>query len=296
MNTARNTKTEHNVKLLYSVPNIEFCIFDTETTGTDPQKDRIVQLSAIKLYICNGQAKEKNRLNTYINPEMLMSDKVISIHGITNEFIKDYKTESEQFESIYSFFGDSPIVVGHNIGFDNNFLKTMYERYGKAFNPAVSIDTLECARDLIPYTDIENYKLQTILNNLGINAGLKFHDSMDDVMGCLRLLNAMHAEYINPSRKVGPHKNKIRIKFIKFVEGFNSIQKGTKIWSWDDEKIWYSNKYKFWVSANTDLGLVDIDDLENQVLNKLGLTLEELGRMNAKKFQSLCKPGRTTIS
>ena len=296
MNTARNTRTEHNVKLVYSIPNVDFCVFDTETTGTDPDKDRIVQLSAIKFNLSNKQITEKSRFNIYINPQMLMDDKVINIHGITNEFIKDFETESEQFEDIYNFFGDAPIVIGHNIGFDNNFLKAMYNRCGKNFNPVVSIDTLECARDLIPYTDIENYKLQTILNNLGISAGLKFHDSMDDVIGCARLLNAMYAEYMNPERNTGSHKNKIRIKYIKFVEGFNSVQRGTKIWSWDDEKIWYSNKYKFWASANTDLSLVDIDDLENQVLKKMGLTLEELGKMTTKKFQSLCKPGRTTIS
>lgn len=296
MNTARNSRTEFNIRLLFGTNGLPLYVYDTETTGKDPEKDKIVQLSAIRYIVQDGKLVENGTMNRYINPEMEMSDKVISIHGITNEFAAEQMTEEEQFRDIAEFFGEHPIVCGHNVSFDNTFMRKLYGRHGKQFVPRVSIDTVDCARDNISYKEIKDYKLQTILETLGLDTGLKFHDSMDDVRGAALLLEAMYNEYTCPEKKTGPHVNKINIRFIKFMKGFNSEQRGIWVWSYDDEKIWYSTRYKCWMSANTDLSYVDIDDLEQKVLSMLGTDLEGLGKMNEKVFESKCKPGRTTIS
>ena len=59
--------------------------FDLETTGIDVQKDRIVQISLIKIY----PDKREEVLTYLINPGMPIPAGATAIHGITNEDVKD---------------------------------------------------------------------------------------------------------------------------------------------------------------------------------------------------------------
>ena len=57
------------------------CFFDLETTGVNISKDRIVEISILKVFP-NGTEERKTWL---VNPEMQIPEEVIAIHGITNE-------------------------------------------------------------------------------------------------------------------------------------------------------------------------------------------------------------------
>lgn len=296
LTTARNTINERNVRTLFSLESPTYIVFDTETTGVNPDIDRIVQLSALKLEINEKIPKEIDRLNIYLNPEINMCDEVIKIHGITNEFAHKQKTEAEEFECIKAFFGSNPIIVGQNIDFDIRFLRNLYNRMGETFNQRVAIDTLESARDLISFKDVKNYSLKTLLEYLGISGDLSFHNSMDDVIGTQRLLVALYHEYINTQNERGPKSNTFHIKYISFWNGYNITQKGVYVTNELNEKIWFSTRYKTWISSKVEMCTVNIDKLENDVLTKMGVTLQELGKMTEKKFEQLCKHGRRTIS
>ncbi|MDE7085753.1 MAG: 3'-5' exonuclease, partial [Prevotella sp.] len=63
-------------------------IFDLETTGLDLVKDRVIQLSYIKVY---PDGKEV-RGNELINPEKTIPQEVIQLTGITNEDVKGKPT------------------------------------------------------------------------------------------------------------------------------------------------------------------------------------------------------------
>ncbi|MDR2138366.1 MAG: 3'-5' exonuclease [Tannerella sp.] len=62
--------------------------FDLETTGINISKDRIVEISLLKV-LPNGKEESKTRR---INPEMPISPEATKIHGITNEDVKDCPT------------------------------------------------------------------------------------------------------------------------------------------------------------------------------------------------------------
>ena len=62
--------------------------FDLETTGIDISKDRIVELSYLKIDI-NGNEKSKTMR---INPEMPIPPESTAIHGITDDDVKDAPT------------------------------------------------------------------------------------------------------------------------------------------------------------------------------------------------------------
>ena len=62
--------------------------FDLETTGTDISKDRIVEISYLKIDL-QGREKSKTML---INPEMPIPPQVIEIHKISDEDVKNAPT------------------------------------------------------------------------------------------------------------------------------------------------------------------------------------------------------------
>ena len=63
-------------------------IFDLETTGIDLVKDRIIQISYIKVY---PDGKEE-RGNELVNPEKPIDSAITQLTGITNEDVKDKPT------------------------------------------------------------------------------------------------------------------------------------------------------------------------------------------------------------
>lgn len=70
--------------------------FDLETTGTNIIKDRIVEISYLKVYP-NGDEDSKTRR---INPEMPIPPESTLIHGITDEDVKDCPTFKEVAKSL----------------------------------------------------------------------------------------------------------------------------------------------------------------------------------------------------
>ena len=66
-------------------------IFDLETTGLDLVKDRIIQISYIKVYP-NGK---ETRANELVNPEKVIPEVVEKLTGITNETVKQQPTFKE---------------------------------------------------------------------------------------------------------------------------------------------------------------------------------------------------------
>ena len=87
------------------------CFFDLETTGTNISKDRIVEISILKVYP-DGKEESKTWL---VNPEMKIPKEVIAIHGITDEDVKEKPTFKELAKEIHNFLKDSDLG-----GFNSN--------------------------------------------------------------------------------------------------------------------------------------------------------------------------------
>jgi len=96
-------------------------IFDLETTGFDPVKDRIIQIGIT----AHDPDKEPVRWKTLINPgvPILNSD----AHHITDEMVKDAPT----FQAIASALVPRMLNIdlgGHNVRFDVDFFRAQCER------------------------------------------------------------------------------------------------------------------------------------------------------------------------
>lgn len=124
-------------------------VLDTETTGLNPEKgDRIVEIGCVEL---ENHFPTGKTYHQYINPMRSISDEVVRVHGLTEEFLSDKPIFSEIADEFLAFVGENTPLVIHNAAFDMNFLNTELKACGK---PTLSennvIDTLLIARKKFP--------------------------------------------------------------------------------------------------------------------------------------------------
>ena len=75
-------------------------VFDIESTGTSPRKDRIIELAAIKVRV-DGTEEERCWL---FNPTVHIPEETTAIHGIADEDVKDCPTFADRAAELFDFF------------------------------------------------------------------------------------------------------------------------------------------------------------------------------------------------
>ncbi|NQX85431.1 MAG: ribonuclease H-like domain-containing protein [Flavobacteriaceae bacterium] len=91
--------------------NKPICFFDLETTGINISKDRIVEISVLKVFP-NGTQESKTWL---VNPEMEISKEVVAIHGISNEKVANEPNFKAIAKDVHNMIKDSDLG-----GFNSN--------------------------------------------------------------------------------------------------------------------------------------------------------------------------------
>ena len=90
------------------------CFFDLETTGVNVAKDRVVEISILKIFP-NGNKESKTWM---VNPEIPIPPKTIPIHGITDEKVANEPTFKQLSRDIYSMIKDSDLAGFNSDRFD----------------------------------------------------------------------------------------------------------------------------------------------------------------------------------
>ena len=90
------------------------CFFDLETTGIDITKDRIVEISILKVYP-NGNKESKTWL---VNPTIPIPKAASDVHGITDERVADEPTFKELAKQIHNMIKDSDLAGYNSDRFD----------------------------------------------------------------------------------------------------------------------------------------------------------------------------------
>lgn len=107
--------------------------FDTETTGTDPAIDRIVEISMIKISADRGVEPPKT---WRVNPGVRIPIEASEIHGITNKDVEGEPTFAQIVDDLLGFLRGCDLA-GFNIGrFDVRVLQNECARVGRAFDLA----------------------------------------------------------------------------------------------------------------------------------------------------------------
>jgi DNA polymerase III epsilon subunit-like protein len=119
------TTSEAHV-LKQSLDEAIFVVLDLETTGLNPQRNAITEVTAIKYQ--HGQ--EIDKLSTLVQPKEPIPTEVEDLTGITNDMVKNAPPLLMVMNDLLSFMGSTPIIVGHNVTFDLAFLQAKARECG----------------------------------------------------------------------------------------------------------------------------------------------------------------------
>ena len=84
-----------------------YVVFDFETTGFNAEFDTIIEIGAVK--IKNGEIID--RFDELINPNVELRNEITELTHITNDMLKDKRTEKEVVTDFIKWFGSCPMVA-----------------------------------------------------------------------------------------------------------------------------------------------------------------------------------------
>lgn len=122
-------------------------VFDTETTGFSPKDGhRVIEIGCVELV---GRRVTGREFHQYINPEREVDAGAFSVHGLSNQFLKDKPTFSQIAEAFLDFVSGAELIA-HNASFDVGFVNAELARLsptaGKIEAHCNVLDTLMIAR------------------------------------------------------------------------------------------------------------------------------------------------------
>lgn len=230
-------------------------VYDTETEGIDPKKHHMIQISGMVVNPHDFTVMKK--FSELIDPERPLEPKITEITGYTDETFIGKPKEKEIFPKIYEIFGENPVVIGHNVSFDNRMITAMYQRNFEDIS-FQSIDTCQMARELLKKgKDVKDHKLMTVASYYGADAGLSFHNAEDDVTATFRIFKAMFEEPTPETlekKKTVPKL--IGIGYFQGFRGHSRIYIRTNLGA-----VWWDALDKTFGSKEVDIDTVDLNAL-----------------------------------
>lgn len=148
-----------------------YVVFDLETTGFSPDKNKIIEIGAVKVE--RGSITE--RFSTFVNPEVPIPFHIEELTSIRDDMVMD-APKIEEILPQFLEFCEGAIMVAHNAEFDMSFIRKNCERQQLAAEFTV-IDTVALARMLLPH--LNRFKLDTVAKALGISLD-HHHRAVDD--------------------------------------------------------------------------------------------------------------------
>jgi len=114
-------------------------VLDTETTGLNPKEGhRIIEIGCVEMV--NRRLTDR-QFHMYINPERMIDEGAIEVHGITNESLLDKPLFKDIVDDFIEFVSGAELVI-HNAPFDVGFLNHEIALLNKNLAPIDEICTI----------------------------------------------------------------------------------------------------------------------------------------------------------
>lgn len=181
---------------------MKLVFFDLETTGTNPGKHGIHQISG--QIVIDGVVKESFDFHVQPNPKALIEEEALKVGGVTREQILAYPPMQQVYQEFVDMLGkyvdkfnkkDKFFLVGYNnAAFDNQFLRGFFLQNGDVYfgswfwSNSIDVMVLASAYLATRRPEMENFKLSTVAKTLGIVVN---DDSLHDAMYDIELTKAV---------------------------------------------------------------------------------------------------------
>lgn len=148
------------------MPTLHKLVLDTETTGLDKKKDRILEIAVLEI---NEDGSPTGRtFHRYINPQRDVPEEAAAVHGMTTEKLKDFPPFNDTAADLLAFVSGRDIVI-HNAPYDEGMLDAEFARLSmppfRTFVASVT-DTLALSRSV---TKSDSHTLDTLCDRYGVD-------------------------------------------------------------------------------------------------------------------------------
>jgi len=156
--------------------DLPISVLDSETTGLDVFKDKIVQFAALKMQ--GERIFPADSIERIVDPGRPIPAVSAAVHGITDEIARAARPMAEQWDALAPFLADR-VVVGHNVGYDMAMLAREAQAAGRAWTRPRTLCTARLAEALDPQET--DFNLETVATRLGVET-IGRHTAMGDVL------------------------------------------------------------------------------------------------------------------
>ncbi|WP_084022339.1 PolC-type DNA polymerase III [Chlorobaculum limnaeum] len=166
---------DHPLQRNTPLEEVRFVIFDTETSGFDLVRDRILSIGAVAM---NGSKIDvADSFEVLLRQEAIGGKEAVSVHGILKRDLNQGLEEDEAVCRFLDYLGNG-VIVAHHADFDIAMVgRVLSRRYGiKLFNEA--LDTASFAKRLEkgPYYNLAHKSGEYRLDNLCERYGICLYD------------------------------------------------------------------------------------------------------------------------
>ena len=165
---------------LASLPGV---VFDTETTGLDAARDRIIEIGAVRL----AGAGLGDTYSTLVRPGIPIPPTATSIHGLGDADVADAPGFGEAAAAFSSWVGAS-VVIGFSVGFDLAVLKAEHDRAELGWSAPRSLDVRHLTQLVAP--ELPELSLELAAEWLGVEVTGR-HRALGDARVTARLYLAL---------------------------------------------------------------------------------------------------------
>lgn len=163
---------------------IEAVALDTETTGLDPKRARIMEIGGVVLKPGGGETDAI--FQTFVDAGAPPAD-AARITGIDASMLAGAPAFTEAFRAMVDFVAGR-VVIGHSFGFDLAVFREECRAHDLPQWAPVALDTRFLAQ--VAFPNLPAYTLETIAKRCGVELGDR-HRALGDAVSCGRLFAAL---------------------------------------------------------------------------------------------------------